>query len=82
MERIKKTFGIINKVELDLEGNLILFSECGKLVSMKNSKWSQDIPVIQQKCLNHIGKDVDIITSQTTAKWSPLEYFCDIELTQ
>lgn len=82
IKRIKKGFGVIETAGLDVQGNLVLTSRCGKIVEMRCSKWSQEIPTTYQKCLNHIGRDVDVITSQTTSSWSPLKYFCDIQLKQ
>lgn len=77
---ISKQFGILKLVKLDAYGNLLITNDAGLQVKMAFSKWSQQIPQTHEKCLEYVGCDVCIVTSQTTAPWSTDNYFCDIKL--
>lgn len=79
---ISQPFGVLKNVALDGYGNLLITNSSGRQVKMSSSKWSRQIPQIHKKCLEHVGYDVCIVTSQTTAAWSPSQYFCDIKTSQ
>lgn len=77
---ISQPFGILKGVTLDSNGSLFITNNSGRQVEMVFSAWHRQIPQIHKKCLEYVGYDICIVTSQTTAKWSPSKYFCDIEV--
>ena len=81
-ELIRTSFGVITSVHSDEDGSLYIKNNDGNEVKMsnRNQKWFRQIPIVKKKCLQYKGKKVDILTSQTTAPWEPIKYFCDVVL--
>ncbi len=79
---ILKSFGVLSSVRFDSDGNLFISNASGNQVQMVFSKWQRQIPQVHKKCIELIGCDVCIVTSQTTALWSTDDYFCDIKPNQ
>ncbi|MDN2481174.1 hypothetical protein [Vibrio agarivorans] len=70
-------FGVLSKVQRDRYNNLVITSSDGKRLKM-TTKYPE-IGEIEAKARQLIGCTVAVFTSQTTANWSTLEYFCDLE---
>ena len=84
---VRREFGILKSVRggtsfsddvWDLH-DLTVTNEDGQNLVMVGDKWYRQIPAVRQKALGLIGKKVHIHTSQTTANWSDVHYFCDID---
>ena len=81
---VRTTFGVIKNVQTGPDGSLYITNEKNDEVKMsnKNKKWFRQIPTVKEKCIAYKDKKVDIITSQTTDHWKPIEYFCDVILNE
>ncbi|CAM4439799.1 hypothetical protein [Vibrio agarivorans] len=70
-------FGVLSKVQRDRYNNLVITNSDGK--SLKMTTKYPEIGEIEAKATQLLGCTVAVFTSQTTANWSTLEYFCDLE---
>lgn len=71
-------FGVLTKVYRDNYNNLWIESASGNILKMTTK--FQEINFIENKAKRMIGNKIKIFTSQTTANWSSIQYFCDVAL--
>ncbi|MGY5451441.1 hypothetical protein ACVFI8_10920 [Agarivorans sp. MS3-6] len=69
-------FGTLANVRIDGSGNLVIINVEGRTLVM-TTKYPQ-LEGVALKALRLVGRETTITTSQTTAEWSTMQWFCDI----